>query len=233
MIGASLSLSMAQAMKAICMDFKAYDPQPMLFCEVLRTMPGDMVTYKRGPGQNGLWVSNAQQPRLRWLEGPQLVEFMCAAVCQRSWEPDQLAALCRLVFQTHCRAEICTENGEAAIWIQTDLTGFHCQQCGRCCTHLDYHDEITSQDVQRISDMGREDVLKWIGTAKGASGENVYRIWVIPGTNRFAHPCPFLGNGSSSDKKICTIHDIKPQICRQYPLSRKHALMTGCPGFDK
>jgi Fe-S-cluster containining protein len=28
----------------------------------------------------------------------------------------------------------------------------------------------------------------------------------------------------------CTIHDIRPTICRQYPGSRKHARMTGCRG---
>jgi uncharacterized membrane protein YhaH (DUF805 family) len=57
-------------------------------------------------------------------------------------------------------------------------------------------------------------------------------FWVIPGTNEFAPSCPFLKRGGSPHQWICSIHDVKPDICRNYPVSRKHALMTGCPGFD-
>ncbi|OQY08333.1 MAG: hypothetical protein B6I22_00910 [Desulfobacteraceae bacterium 4572_123] len=51
--------------------------------------------------------------------------------------------------------------------------------------------------------------------------------------NMIHRSCPFLKKIPSENRRLCAIHDIKPAICRQYPVSRKHALITGCPGFDK
>jgi Fe-S-cluster containining protein len=40
--------------------------------------------------------------------------------------------------------------------------------------------------------------------------------------------CPWLRKLPNQDKYICRIHDLKPEHCRAYPKSRKHALKTGC-----
>lgn len=56
---------------------------------------------------------------------------------------------------------------------------------------------------------------------------------MIPGKNQLADTCPFLKKIPAENRWVCKIHDIKPAICRRYPVSRKHAVMTGCPGFDK
>lgn len=229
----SLFLTRDQALKAICLDFRGYDPQPMLFCEVLRTICQDQFNYSREPGKEGVWVSEENHHRMRWLEGAELVEFMCAAVTGALLVPDQLTALCRLVFQAPCRAGRCPDTGRSGVWVQTGMETFACRQCGQCCTQLKYHDGVTADDIQRLVDLQRDDVLKWVGRTGTGSGETVYRIWVIPGTNRYAPICPFLCNGPSSGQRLCAIHDVKPQVCRHYPVSRKHAMMTGCPGFDR
>jgi Fe-S-cluster containining protein len=52
-----------------------------------------------------------------------------------------------------------------------------------------------------------------------------------PGTREFAEACPFLQQKPAENRWICRIHNVKPQICRNYPVSRKHAVMTGCSGF--
>ena len=46
--------------------------------------------------------------------------------------------------------------------------------------------------------------------------------------------CRHIDNPSTKPiiRSVCTIQDVKPGICRQYPSSRKHAVMTGCPGFQ-
>ena len=88
-------------------------------------------------------------------------------------------------------------------------------------------------DVQRWREQGRTDILKWAGTAADPSGQTVYRMWVSPGTCRVAEKCPFLIRVPHENRWKCGIQDTKPQICRSYPMSRKHALMTGCPGFEK
>lgn len=228
-----LFLTRAQAMHAICIDFKGYGPQPMLFCEVLRALHQGRVAYQREPGKEGLWISMDKSSALRWLEGEELIEFMCKTVTEAKIDPDCLASLCRLVFQASCRAGYCPHTNRQGVYIHTGMDGFRCRQCGHCCTRLNYQDGITEEDVRHFEALGREDVLKWVGTAQTVSGETAYRIWVIPGTNQFASACPFLRNGPAQDRKVCSIHEIKPQVCRNYPLSRKHARMTGCPGFDR
>ncbi len=229
----TLFLTEPQALSAICLDFRGYGPQSMLFCEVLRTIYGDQVVYKRTPGSDGLWVATGRQRRMQWLAGNELVEFMCRAVVNAGLEAKDLAGLCRKIFQAACESAHCPDTGRAGIRVRTDMENFSCKQCGRCCTGLDYHDGITPEDVQQLKDLGRKDVLEWVGHTKGRDGHIVYRMWVVPDTNRPTEgPCPFLKQGAANGRYICAIHDVKPFICRHYPVSRKHARMTGCPGFE-
>ena len=60
----------------------------------------------------------------------------------------------------------------------------------------------------------------------------VYDIWISPRTGDDVSRCPWLRKVPGSDKYTCRIHDVKPDRCRQYPLSRRHAEETGCKGFD-
>jgi len=228
-----LFLTVEQVLNAICLDFRGYGPQPMLFCEVLRSIHGNSVIYKREPGSDGLWISTGKHRRMQWLDGAELIEFMCHTVVNADLGTDQLAVLCRKIFQTSCSPARCPDTGQPGIQIQTKMENFSCKQCGRCCTQLAYHDGITRDDVQRLETLGRKDILEWVGRTKTKDGRTVYRMWVIPETNRLApKPCPFLKQGPTNSQRICSIHDVKPHICRHYPVSRKHAAMTGCPGFD-
>jgi Fe-S-cluster containining protein len=231
-----LFLTFPQAVTAITLDFRGYGPQTMLFCEVLRTLFGSEITYKRESGKEGLWISDTRHGPMQWLEGNDLVAYMCRrvaeAVLNRGIEPRTMAVLCRQIFQTPCRAAEDPGTGRWGIRVETDMSAFECRQCGQCCRQLDYRDGITAEDVSRLERLGRDDILAWVRPVRAATGDIVYRIWVRPGTNRFAHPCPFLKIGPAPDCRICSIHEVKPQICRNYPVSRKHARMTGCPGFD-
>lgn len=228
-----LFLTVEQALNAVCLDFRGYGPQPMLFCQVLRTIHGDDVIVQREPHQSGLWISSPGERRMRWLEGAELAGFMCAQVTRAALAPAQLASVCRQVFQAPCHAARDPATGQPGVWIATGMAAFHCRQCGRCCLKLDYRDGLTAGDMARLHALGRDDILKWVGVSKGPDGRETYRIWVVPGTNQFALPCPFLKRGPSASHWLCRIHEVKPRICRNYPVSRKHARMTGCPGFDK
>lgn len=226
-------LTIDQAVDAICLDFRGYDPQPMLFCEVLRTVHGGRLIYKRESGQAGLWISGGHHGKMQWLEGKVLIDYMCDTVTDADLAAADLAVLCGKVFQAPCRAVPDPKTGRTGIEVRPDMTGFSCKQCGRCCSRLDYHSGVTSEDVARLGALGRTDVLKWIGRGKDSSGRMVYRMWVAPETRRpVSGPCPFLKQGDTNEHHICTIHDVKPTVCRNYPLSRKHAVMTGCPGFE-
>ncbi|MCJ8499638.1 YkgJ family cysteine cluster protein [Desulfatitalea alkaliphila] len=228
-----LVLNPEQALNAICLDFRGYGPQPMLFCEVLRAIHGEAMVVRREPGSEGLWIAKPGSGKMRHLEGAELVAFMCDQVRGARLPPERLAVVSRQVFQTACRVVTDPATDAPAIAVDTGMATFACRQCGRCCRHLDYRDGITEADVARLRALDRQDILEWVGVAKGADGRNVYRIWVEPGTNRFAVPCPFLKRGPTADRWLCRIHAVKPEICRHYPVSRKHAAMTGCPGFDR
>jgi Fe-S-cluster containining protein len=230
MNGETIFLTSEQALKAVFHDFRGYGPQPMLFCEVLRMRFGQDLIYKREAGKEGLWISGGPLS-MRWLEGDDLVEFMCRTVEQAQFPPERLAALCTLVFQTRCRMGHHPDHGHTGIFVHTDMEAFECRKCGECCRSLAYHDGMTAEDAAYLKKRGRRDVLQWVRMTPSADGRTVYRIWVKPGTNQYERPCPFLKREPSSDRWRCDIHEVKPQICRSYPVSRKHALMTGCPGF--
>ena len=97
---------------------------------------------------------------------------------------------------------------------------------------LDYHNDVTAGDVARWQQADRTDIMDWVGVFRKNGQNTIYRIWMKPGTREFAETCPFLQKKPHKNQWFCQIHDAKPQICRQYPVSKKHALMTGCPGFE-
>ena len=83
--------------------------------------------------------------------------------------------------------------------------------------------------MQRWKAAGRDDILAWVDPI-AVGDERVYDIWVNPKTRDDVDRCPWLRKIRGSDRYICRIHDLKPEHCRKYPKSRKHAEETGCRG---
>jgi Fe-S-cluster containining protein len=110
--------------------------------------------------------------------------------------------------------------------------GFQCRQCGQCCLNLTdaFQACATEADIQRWEAAGREDILAWVETI-AVGDECVYDIWVNPKTGEDARRCPWLRKIPRTDRYACRIHNLKPDHCRSYPTSRRHAEKTGCPGF--
>ena len=227
----SILLTLPQARSAVCADFRRYGPQLMLFSEVIRFLTRGAVSVKREPEKSGLWVSAPARTDMQWLEGKSLVDYLCQMLSGAAPDPGTMAGLCARVFHTRAFPDQEPATGREAVRIETGMEGFLCRQCGRCCLALDYHDELTAEDVERWEALGRTDILAWVRTYPRHEGGTAYRIWVRPGTNEIAEICPFLYRDKG--RRRCRIHDVKPAICRQYPLTRKHAVMTGCPGFQK
>ena len=116
------------------------------------------------------------------------------------------------------------------VWVDTGMADFTCLRCGHCCRTLDYRDGCSVDDYRRWQALGREDILAWVGVVGQEGRIKAVRIWMEPGTNRYAEVCPWLGKTKDPKRFRCTIHEVRPMICRQYPGSRKHARMTGCRG---
>jgi Fe-S-cluster containining protein len=229
----SIFLTLNQAAEAICIDFRQYGPQILLFCEVIQLIAGGKTVVRGDRQKNGAWISAAGQKNMQWMDWPDLVEYLGEALDSADLTPELMAPVCARVFQTRAFPAIDSETRQAGVRIETGMEAFSCRQCGRCCRFLNYQSELTAADVQKWQDTGCTEILKWVGIFKGHDGKKVYRMWVIPGTGKFAEPCPFLKEKSSENRWVCQIHEDKPSICRQYPVTRKHAFMTGCPGFDR
>jgi len=228
----SIYLSIDQALEAVCIDFRRYEPQIVLLCQIISLVSGGSIIVKREGGKDGAWISVQGRPNMRWAEGPELIETACAAVKGIARDSRLVSSICARVFHERAWEERDPETGQMGVRIETGMEGFSCRQCGRCCTFLDYHNELTEEDVVRWEKLGRTDILKWVRGIEQKGRESGYRIWTVPGTTGLADRCPFLKKIPSENRWECLIHDVKPAICRQYPLTRKHGLMTGCLGFD-
>jgi Fe-S-cluster containining protein len=228
----SIFLTLEQAIEAVCLDFQQYEPQVLLFSEIISVLSKGDIIAKREMGKDGIWIGTPGQRKMRWMEGTELIDSMCDILSNSKPDPITLAAVCSRVFQTRAFPEKDPTSGQSGVRILTGMEDFTCLQCGKCCRTLDYHNEATANDVARWKQTGRNEILDWVGSFQKDGRETVYRIWIKPGTRTFAETCPFLQKMPHENRWICRIHDVKPQICRQYPVSRKHAIMTGCPGFE-
>lgn len=221
-------MTFRQALDAVCTDLRQYPPQILLICEIVRVVSGN--AFVEGDTvKKGIWIAGGQN--VRWLDGPDLIEYVCDTIRRADPDFESLAAICARVFQSRAFPDV--SEGRPGIWLETGMEDFHCRQCGQCCQALDYHNELAEEDVARWRELGRTDILDWVGVFKTAAGEKTYRIWMTPGTMQLAETCPFLKKRPSENLWDCRIHDVKPGICSQYPVTRKHGIMTGCPGFGK
>ena len=83
---------------------------------------------------------------------------------------------------------------------------FECLHCGACCT-VDT-DIVKQSDVDRWKAEGRGDILKHVK-------------WICDFPAGFKEEkCPFY---DETREKRCLIEDTKPDVCRKFPLNKKHA----------
>jgi Fe-S-cluster containining protein len=226
-------LTIQEAVQAICEDFRQYDPQILLFSELINVVSNGRMIAQREPGKVGLWIHQPGESRMRWIEGDELIDFMCELVANTPLDLKTLSAICSRVFRTHAYPDHNPDTNQQGIRLSTGMADFVCKQCGNCCRTLIYFDALTPEDVDAWRQANRDDILEWIAEFPKADCKTVYRVWMKPGTREFAKGCPFLDKNPHENLWYCRIQDVKPKFCRQYPLSRKHALMTGCPGFSQ
>ncbi len=229
----SILLTMKEAVDAVCRDFLQYDPQILLFSQIIQLISKGRIIVKREALKNGAWLTVKGRQNMRWMEGEEMAEYLCEIFPDAGLDAAMLSTSCSMVFHTRATSSVDPDTHQPAIRIETGMEDFFCRQCGQCCTLLDYEKELTADDVSLWEKMERKDLLKWVRFLKKEDGKTEYRIWTIPGTASLAKICPFLEKSSFENRWKCLIQDVKPGICRQYPASRKHAFMTGCTGFKK
>lgn len=228
----TIFLTFPQALEAVCIDFRRYAPQVMLFSEVLRVISNGKAVINKDSEKEGRWVAAEPGSKMVWVNGPALGEYVCRSLQEKDLEADVIVSVCARVFQSRAFEGKDPESGLAGVYIETGMETFSCRQCGGCCNFLDYHDALTQKDVEGWKRLGRQDILDWVSISRSPNGKPGYRIWVEPETGEMADKCPFLNYLPADNRWLCGIHNVKPGICREYPVSRKHGLMTGCPGFS-
>jgi Fe-S-cluster containining protein len=224
-------LTVKAAIEAIGQDFDQYEPQKHLFQELSPMILGEDIAIREDPRHGGLWIGCAATDELDPISPRDLGHRLWRTLQESPPPLDLLKDVCGRVFQTETWIGRPAADQPHGVWIATDMEAFSCRNCGRCCHVLGYHDQLTAKDYRRFQTRGRTDILQWIECNQRRGRIVSYRIWVQPGTRRLCEICPWLRQMPVTGRWECRIHDVKPLICRQYPGSRKHALMTGCPGF--
>jgi Fe-S-cluster containining protein len=226
-----LFLTLDEARDAIARDFSQYPDQLKLLASLVPLVLGDDAYLIQEHGNRRVWLKSSSLKKPVPLTADHLGKFILQQLDRQLPSPERMARICTRVFQTFVTPSSSRNDGfSPGLWIRTGMDDFACLQCGRCCRKLAYRDGCTVADCRRWVESGRTDILDWVGTVKQDGVVTACRIWMVPGTNRYAETCPWLKRGDNPNRYVCTIHDVRPTICRQYPGTRKHARMTGCRG---
>lgn len=225
-------LSIDEALDAIRFAFAQYSSQSILLSALWPVIFGEGAYVTKDARQQTLWAKKSAKSKLIRASEDDLKRWIIGQLRESPPAPRRLAHICSQIFGTPARACVqSTPNETAGIWIDTDMKDFCCVQCGHCCRALNYRDGCSVADYRSWQALDRIDILQWVGTVRHDRDIIACRIWMEPGTNRYAESCPWLEVVDQSGRTCCTIHDVRPTICRQYPGSRKHARMTGCRGI--
>jgi len=228
-------LSPEAALRAIRSDFNQYPPQTRLFLELCPLVLKTDRPVINDSRNNAIWIKTpaGRRQRMKKISPRELGEELLTTLASHRPESDELAGICSRVFNTAAYPGKDASCGRNGVWLETGMDTFACRQCGRCCSNLDYRFELTETDYRLWQKLGRTDILEWVAVFRRKGKILSYAIWVLPGTRNYAPACPWLEEIPGSEKSKCRIHSVKPQVCREYPGSRKHAQMTGCPAFGK
>lgn len=88
---------------------------------------------------------------------------------------------------------------------------FECRMCGKCCEKLSQcvYDPVEGKIIAE-TDLGLFEHLELEVESK----------WPV-----LIKPCPFLKNAR------CSIHPIRPESCREFPLTERGDCGVGCKGY--
>ncbi|MFO8112183.1 MAG: YkgJ family cysteine cluster protein [Desulfosalsimonadaceae bacterium] len=231
-------LSIEEAITALRIDFGQYAPQTPLFMDLCPLVLGPNVRIVNDSRANGLWIATPGRGhvnRMRRISPRDLGHLLVDTLSKSAPPATLMAEICRRTFLVHAMPSGNGSGEKPGVWVHMDMDGFECRQCGRCCRELDYRHEILPSDYDRWMAMGRDDIVERVAAVIHGGRIVACSVWVEPGTRRFSEVCPWLAPADPKKKSgrwRCRIHDCKPDICKQYPGTRKHARMTGCIGFD-
>ena len=93
-----------------------------------------------------------------------------------------------------------------------------CTRCANCCKTMDI--KFSETDIERIAGHLEMETTELIETYLEADDEDVDGSYKAR-----QKPCPFLG-----DDDRCTIYDVRPMVCREYPHTDKDGFTSRTMG---
>jgi Fe-S-cluster containining protein len=125
---------------------------------------------------------------------------------------------------------------EIELLIQEEIKNretFNCTGCGKCCTYGPYMGSMSAheEDLQRWEDEDRQDILDTANIWGDGEFRTAY-LWIDPktGDEVTSGICPWVKK-IGKDNWHCTIHELRPNVCRNYPVSREQRDQFECPGY--
>ncbi|MBW2369293.1 MAG: YkgJ family cysteine cluster protein [Deltaproteobacteria bacterium] len=174
--------------------------------------------------RNGLWIKIHGKENFYYGAG--LVDFFIDRVISKPL--NIIAAVYSEIQWVRASVSNHPKTSVPGLLIETEMEKFKCVQCGRCCLELPdaYQTSVSDYDVKRWKRENRSDILEWVDSFMGLND-----IWISPKTGEPVNRCPWLRKLPKKNKYICRIHETKPEHCRNFPKSKRHALENGCNGF--
>jgi Fe-S-cluster containining protein len=172
----------------------------------------------------GLWIKSDGSGQFYY--GVDLVEFFLDLL--NSKPPETIAEIYSKIEWVNASVAKNPETGVTGLLIETEMEKFECVQCGHCCLDLSdaFQTSVPDSDVIRWESENRYDILECVDSFAGLND-----IWISPKTGEPVNRCPWLRKLPKKDKYICRIHETKPEHCKNFPKSKRHALEYGCIGF--
>ena len=98
-----------------------------------------------------------------------------------------------------------------------------CTHCGKCCLKYEGDNWLGSAT--------EADMLLWLIRAPEVLdyvGGNRCDLWVSPETGKKMQSCPWLDKLPSQEKYECQIHEVRPEVCRDYPIDFDQMIDLDC-----
>lgn len=102
-----------------------------------------------------------------------------------------------------------------------------CTQCGKCCAKYGVGSGLgsaTSNDV-KLWRKARPQVLRYTD----ALGD----LWISPVTGEETSRCPWLRKLPLQEKYKCRIHEVRPTVCREYPINIDQMIEDKCEMLEE
>ncbi len=219
-----------EVLDAIAIDFQQYGPQPLIFKDIAPLILKSRCRIIQQGEETSIWIQHGRGYPLQKIDDKDLGFYFSHILETTKYPLKVIARICAIVFQTRACPGMGIEKDNYGILIENHMNGFTCCRCGHCCKSLGYSSDCTKEDYLRWQALGRRDIMERVMIIQESGKETQYRIWLEQDTGVLARTCPWLKPEPQGYSFSCLIQDIKPEVCQQYPFTRKHAVMTGCKG---